>query len=44
MPYRLKGTEVQVKRGKRWKTVKKHKTARAAKAHLAALKINVREG
>lgn len=43
MPYRLKGNTVQVKRKGRWVNLKTHKTARAAKAHLTALNINVRE-
>lgn len=43
MPYKVKGKTVYVKRGARWVSLKTHKTARAAKAHLTALNINVRE-
>jgi hypothetical protein len=46
MPYRINpqnAKEIQVKKGKRWRRVKLHKTAARAKAHLAALRINVKE-
>lgn len=42
MPYKAKGKVVYVKRGGRWVALKTHPTVRAAKAHLAALNINVR--
>lgn len=42
MPYRLSddGLAVQVKRGGRWVTLKKHPSKKAALKHLAALKLN----
>lgn len=43
MPYRARGKVVEVKRKDRWMPLKRHKTVRAAKAHAAALNINVRE-
>jgi len=42
MPYRARGQWVQVKRGKTWRNLKKHKSAKAAKQHAAALNIHVR--
>ena len=45
MPYRLKPNDrrvVQVKRGKRRQQLKRHRSAEEARAHLFALKANVR--
>ena len=42
MPYKVKGHSVLVKRGKKWRVLKKHKTKREAIAHLRALEINVK--
>jgi len=45
MPYRLAPNDkrvVQIRRGNVWRALKKHRTKREAKAHLAALKMNVR--
>ena len=47
MPYRLKPNDkrvVQVKRGQRWVQLKRHPSAEKARAHLFALKANVRHG
>jgi len=41
MPYRVRGRWVQVKRGKAWRNLKKHKSTSAAKKHAAALNIHV---
>ena len=41
MPYRARGKIVYVKRGARWVQLKVHPTAAKAKAHAAALNINV---
>lgn len=41
MPYRARGSTVQVKRGSRWVLFKKHPSPAKAKAHAAALNINV---
>lgn len=43
MPYKVKGKVVYVKKSGRWRKLKAHKTARAARAHLAALRANVRK-
>lgn len=46
MPYRINPTnkkEVQIKKGKVWKRLKLHPNAKAALAHLRALKINVKK-
>ena len=45
MPYRLNPkdkTIVQKKVGSKWQKLKKHPDTKKAKAHLAALKINVK--
>ena len=42
MPYRIKGNSVLVKKGKKWRVLKKHSTKREAIAHLRALEINVK--
>lgn len=41
MPYRRRGSQVQVKRPSGWKKLKTHKTVKKAAAHLRALNINV---
>lgn len=46
MPYRINpknGKEVQIKKGNRWVRKKLHPNAAKARAHLTALKINVKE-
>jgi len=40
MPYRIKGTTVQVKRAGKWVTLHRHKTKAEAEAHLKALYAN----
>jgi len=42
MPYKVKGRNVLVKKGKKWMVLKKHPTKAKAIAHLKALEINVR--
>lgn len=45
MPYRINPNnpnEVQVYKGKKWKLLKRHATPEKARAHLLALKKNVR--
>jgi len=44
MPYRVKGSTVQVKRGTRWVVLKRHPSAAKAQAHLRALNANVPHG
>ena len=44
MPYRVKGTTVQVKRSGKWVTLTKHKKKERAEAHLRALYANVGKG
>jgi len=41
MPYRLSGRTVMKYEGGRWIVLKRHPTVAAARAHLAALGINV---
>ena len=41
MPYKIKGRTVLVKKGKKWRVLKKHKSKKEAIAHLSALEINV---
>ena len=41
MPYKIKGRTVLVKKGKKWRVLKKHPTKAKAIAHLRALEINV---
>lgn len=46
MPYRLNPgdkSEVQIYKGGKWKTLKKHESTAKAKKHLAALEINVKK-
>jgi len=42
MPYKIKGRTVLVKKGKKWRVLKKHKSKKEAIAHLSALEINVK--
>jgi len=42
MPYRIRGTTVQVKKNGIWKALKEHLTRSAALAHLKALLSNVK--
>jgi hypothetical protein len=44
MPYRSKGRRVYVKRGGKWVLLKVHRSEAEARAHAAALNINVRHG
>ena len=41
MPYKSSGKWVMIKRGGKWVRFKEHKNETAAKAHAAALNINV---
>jgi len=41
MPYRRRGTKVEVQRGSAWHTLKNHTSVAKAIRHLKALKINV---
>lgn len=43
MPYRVRGTAVQVKKNGVWKVLKEHLTRSAAFAHLKALLANVKD-
>jgi len=46
MPYRLAKNNkriILVQKGGKWKVFKRHKTEKEARAHLAALNINVKE-
>ena len=44
MPYRVRGTVVQVQRSGRWRMLKKHRSHAKAMAHMRALKANVKHG
>ena len=41
MPYRRRGTRVEVQRSGTWRTLKNHASVAKATRHLKALKINV---
>ena len=43
MPYRVRGTSVQVKKNGVWKVLKEHLTRSAALAHMKALLANVKD-
>ncbi len=43
MPYKVRGKTVYVKKAGRWKALKAHTSARAARAHVKALYANVKE-
>ena len=42
MPYKIEGTSVLVRKGKKWTVLKKHPTKRKAIAHLRALEAKHR--
>ena len=44
MPYRVKGSTVQVKRSGKWVTLTKHKTKERAEAHKRKLDASVGKG